>query len=532
MIHRSTKIALALGMAVMAAGCHHNKVNNPIANVDSKQPDKVLFDRAMDAMKHGKYDVARITLQTLINTYPDSEFIARAKLAVGDSWYAEGTTAAYQQAEVEYKDFITFFPNLPEAAEAQLKIANMHYKQMEKPDRDYTHAMRAEDEYRQLIQQFPDSKLVPQAKQRLREVQEVLAERQYQIGYFYYLRESYPAAIARLKTLTDTYPLYSGSDDALMMLGRAYEDEGTLIKNSKLAEATKVRMIHDYQNEAAKEYARIIERYPLSDKANDARARLKDLGKPVPTPTPEAIAEFKAEEASRSEIGRFSHVMSNFHKAPEDVKLAPKVGEPTLVDPNPTSAPQIIRSATSSALGTNQGGGSNVSIEKVTPDQKTSDPIPRSDSSTTTSPQQAAPATTAPATNAPASVPAASSAPATAPAANTPAGNDPSIGELTPNMGTAGAAASTTSNASTTSTGSATSGQPQTGTGSPDANSTPASGAAASQAPLPAPAQVNEIQNGTGSDASAANSSTANSSNDDNSSSSKKKKKKGLKKLF
>jgi outer membrane protein assembly factor BamD len=523
MIHRSTKIALALGMAVMAAGCHHNKVNNPIANVDSKQPDKVLFDRAMDAMKHGKYDVARITLQTLINTYPDSEFIARAKLAVGDSWYAEGTTAAYQQAEVEYKDFITFFPNLPEAAEAQLKIANMHYKQMEKPDRDYTHAMRAEDEYRQLIQQFPDSKLVPQAKQRLREVQEVLAERQYRIGRFYFLRESYPAAIARLKTLTDTYPLYSGADDALIMLGHSYEDEGNLIRNSKLPEATKVRMIHDYQNQAAEEYARIIERYPLSDKADEARSRLKELGKPVPTPTPQAVAEFKAEEAGRSETGRFGKIMANFHKAPDDLKMAPKVGEPTLVDPDPTSAPQIIRSATSSALGVNQSGGSNVSIEKATPGQTTSDPIPRSDSSAAAL-QQTAPATSEPANSASASTAAPSTAPASTPAASTAAGNEPSIGELTPNVGTA---ASTTSTATTTST------QPQSSTGSTDASSTPATGAAAnSQAPLPAPGQVNEIQNGSASQASATNPSSTTSSNDENSSSSKKKKKKGLKKLF
>jgi outer membrane protein assembly factor BamD len=65
----------------------------------------VLFDRAMDAMKHNRFDVARMTLQTLINTYPDSEFIARAKLAVADSWYAEGGTTALQQAEIEYKDF-------------------------------------------------------------------------------------------------------------------------------------------------------------------------------------------------------------------------------------------------------------------------------------------------------------------------------------------------------------------------------------------------------------------------------------------
>src|SRR5258708_38123814 len=170
---RRLLIAIALALPLLlVVGCHRGKVTNPIANVNSKQPDKVLFDRAMEAMKKGKYDVARITLQTLINTYPDSEFVARAKLSVGDSWYAEGGAAALQQAEIEYKDFKTFFPNMPEAAEAQLKVAEIHYRQMEKPDRDYTHAKRAEEELRQLMQQFPDSKLLPEAKERLREVQE------------------------------------------------------------------------------------------------------------------------------------------------------------------------------------------------------------------------------------------------------------------------------------------------------------------------------------------------------------------------
>ena len=76
--------------AVVQAACTNKKSVNPLADLGSKQPDKVLFDRAMDAMNHNRFDVARLTLQTLINTYPDSEFIARAKLAVGDSWYAEG----------------------------------------------------------------------------------------------------------------------------------------------------------------------------------------------------------------------------------------------------------------------------------------------------------------------------------------------------------------------------------------------------------------------------------------------------------
>src|ERR1700731_1241167 len=153
---RRIPVILLLGMLAFAVGCTNKKVNNPLSNVGSKQPDKVLFDRAMDAMKHNRFDVARITLQTLINTYPDSEFIARAKLSVADSWYAEGGTTAMQKAEIEYKDFRTFFPNMPEAAEAQLKVANIHYQEMEKADRDYTPAMRAEEEDRPLTPEEPN----------------------------------------------------------------------------------------------------------------------------------------------------------------------------------------------------------------------------------------------------------------------------------------------------------------------------------------------------------------------------------------
>ncbi|MGO9864873.1 MAG: hypothetical protein ACLPLR_14765, partial [Terriglobales bacterium] len=117
-MRRNLLLGVMVFVLALVLGCTNKKAVNPLANVGSKQPDKVLFDRAMDAMKHNRFDVARMTLQTLINTYPDSEFIARAKLAVGDSWYAEGGTASLAQAEQEYRDFETFFPNMPEAAEA------------------------------------------------------------------------------------------------------------------------------------------------------------------------------------------------------------------------------------------------------------------------------------------------------------------------------------------------------------------------------------------------------------------------------
>ena len=362
---RRIPVIILLGVLAFAVGCTNKKVNNPLANVGSKQPDKVLFDRAMDAMKHNRFDVARITLQTLINTYPDSEYIARAKLAVADSWYAEGGGTALAQAEIEYKDFETFFPNMPEAAEAQLKIANIHYQQMEKPDRDYTHAMRAEEEYRQLILQYPDNKkVVAEGKQRLLEVQEVIAEREYRVGRFYFLRQSYPASIARLRSLMDKYPLYSKADEALYLLGQAYEGEITMLRSRPGNEVYKARMIEDFAKNATDAYSRILTRYPLMDRTVDAKARLEALHQPIPRPTKAALAQNKAEEESRREAGTVSRLMGNFQKHP-DVAQAARVGEPTLVDPQVVSATSVVQEATRAMMGGAAAGGNSVAIETV-----------------------------------------------------------------------------------------------------------------------------------------------------------------------
>jgi len=517
MTRRFLSAAILLGTLVFFAGCTNKKVQNPIANVNSKQPDKVLFDRAMDAMKHNKYDVARITLQTLINTYPDSEYVARAKLAVGDSWYAEGGSAGLAQAEIEYKDFITFFPNMPEAAEAQLKVANIHYRQMEKADRDFTHAKRAEDEYRQLLLQFPDSKLVPEAKQRLLEVQEVLAEREYRIGRFYYLRESYPAAIARLRSLTDAYPLYSEADDALFLLGDSYERQIERVRAAKgMKEADKGKLIQVLEKEAGTAYSKIITRYPVMDRAADAKKRLEAMHQPVPQPTPEAIAQNKAEQASRGSLGMMGKMMLNLHRHP-DMSVATKVGEPTLVDPKQTSATDVaqqinadFRKASGGGTGENSVAGQIIGTGGT---PGANEPTPRSDNP---------PAEGAPAPEQPAAPPAgtggggASGGPAqpAAPLASGPvngsAGNENTIPELIPSTGTA-------------------------------ARTQPAAGSAAAPDTTAAPAQSTDSAASSSSSSSQSTSGDASSGNgsqagqggqtqqqDDSSSSSKKKKKKKL----
>lgn len=486
--------SLALAAVLIVAGCHH-KVQNPMAGIDSKQPDKGLFDRAMESMKHGRYTEARSLLETLINTYQESEFMARAKLALGDSWYAEGGTAAWAQAEAQYKDFQVFYPNMPEAAEAQLKVATIHYRQMEKADRDFTQAMRASEEYRSLVQQYPDSPLVPEAKQRLREVQEVLADRQFRIANFYYLRDNFAAAQARLQSLIDSYPLYSQVDEALYELGSLYEKEAGSMKRQNIANgATKERMVGQFQKNAIDAYTRIVTRYPAMERAGDAKHRLQALNvNPLPAPTAEQLAESKAEEQSRANVRLTEEVLGNFRKHP-NVARATRVGEPSLEDEKQISAVAMVQDLTNQL---------NAAVANTGTTDLSLSPV---GTKTGTAPENQPAPGTAPATD------------STQPPANTvtpPAGNPPPPSDST---------LPPSSNSNTT----------------PGASSSSKSSAPAAQTegapPAAAPPQVNEIQK-TGAPASttdqqAGSTTQQNSSDNKQDSSSKKKSKKGLRKII
>ncbi len=122
---RYRKLAAFVLIAVALTGCfRRKKYENPITK-DTQQPDKVLFDKAIKDIERGRYEIARITLNTLMNTYDTSEYLAKAKLAIADSWFREGGSHGLAQAEAEYKDFILFYPTMEEAAESQQKICDI-----------------------------------------------------------------------------------------------------------------------------------------------------------------------------------------------------------------------------------------------------------------------------------------------------------------------------------------------------------------------------------------------------------------------
>jgi outer membrane protein assembly factor BamD len=306
-------VFLVGGLFLMGCGIRRHPVDTPLVT-NSKQPDKELFDRGVDALEHSRFTVSRLTLQTLLNTYPDSEYVAKAKLGVADSWYREGGTSNLMQAESEYKDFITFFPTMPEAAEAQMRVAMIHYREMEKADRDSTQARRAEQEFQRLLTNFPDSPFAPLAVQRLREVQEILAEGQFAVAHFYWMQLADRAAQPRLKDLIGRYPNFSEADEALYMLGRSLERSSAGERNA----------------EAASYYARIVKDYPLGGRADEARKRLLAIEAAVPEPDPVAVARMTYENSHRDQLSMRDKVVLAFRRHPSVAAAQGKIGNPTM----------------------------------------------------------------------------------------------------------------------------------------------------------------------------------------------------------
>jgi outer membrane protein assembly factor BamD len=344
---------------LLASGCglRRHAIDTPLIS-DSEQPDKELFDRATDFIEHNKFTEARLLLQTLINTYPDSEYLAKSKLAIADSWYRQGTSSDLAQAEAEYRDFITFFPTMPEAGEAQMRVAMIHYRGMEKADRDPTHARRAEQEFQRLLLNYPDGPFVPVAEQRLREVQEVLADGIFEIGRFYFLNQADRAAQPRLKELVERYPHYSKADTALMFLGES------ILRQSGKEKA-----------DAAREYfARVVRDFPLSDQVNEAKKHLEELGSPVPEPDPAAVARMTYEQAHTDDPGMIDRFWDIFHRRPNVSAAMGKTNPPTMTAQGPADpnlATTINPSDTSTLSGSSGSGpGSSIMMEQVpTPNQ-------------------------------------------------------------------------------------------------------------------------------------------------------------------
>ena len=231
--------------------------------------DRVLFEEAAKEVRKGRHDTGRLLFATIINTYPDSPFLPLAKLAIADSFFLEGTTSALIQAAQAYQDWLTFFPTDPLADDASLKVAEAEMRQMGLSDRDISHARKAEQRLKVLLQQYPKSPLRATVEARLQEVQENLAMHNLQIARFYYDvkyttgKGGLKGSQSRLKEIVDKYPCFSFNDEVFYRLASTYQAE-------------------EEPDEAARYYQKLVQEFPESEFNEKAKEQLNIIGAPIP----------------------------------------------------------------------------------------------------------------------------------------------------------------------------------------------------------------------------------------------------------
>jgi len=204
--------------------------------------------------------------------------------------------------------------------------------------------------------QFPNSKFADGARQKLLQVQEVLAESEFRVGSLYHNKGSFPAAANRFQGLADQFPLYSRADEALWDAADAYQRMGDRFENQQVTDLT-----------------RIVKDYPLSAYVDEAKEKLRAMNRPVPEADPAALARMQYELENRKKPGVFSNAFGVFSQHP-DTRMAAKSGAPNMEGLKPGIPVSVPPATGTGAPGTNTVGA-EVSAAVVT-DTKTLDNSP------------------------------------------------------------------------------------------------------------------------------------------------------------
>lgn len=133
---------------------------------------------------------------------------------------------SYAEAMVEYNHFLDLHRNHVLAPYAQYKLAISHFKMFKTIDRDPEPIRKALAAFESLLQEFPDSRHEKEAKEKILECQDLLAQHDIFVGQFYFRKEAYLAAAHRFESVVKTYPYLEKAGDAQLHLAQTYEKLG------------------------------------------------------------------------------------------------------------------------------------------------------------------------------------------------------------------------------------------------------------------------------------------------------------------
>ncbi len=185
------------------------------------------FTDAESDMQKESFEKARKLYQEIQEKSPDKSYDASIMLRIADTYYGE---EKYEEALVEYKNFLNYHPVSKDAVYAQFQIAMCSFKQLTTIDRDPEPTRTALREFQKLVQKYPGSAYQEPAEKNSTLCRDRLAEYEFYVGHFYYRKKSFRAAIVRFEKLLQDYPDSTSEKDALYYKGLSHLDMGEKAK--------------------------------------------------------------------------------------------------------------------------------------------------------------------------------------------------------------------------------------------------------------------------------------------------------------
>ncbi|MCU1228142.1 MAG: bamD [Acidobacteria bacterium] len=260
-ILKLTRILIVLAMALALAGCRHGNstsraIRPPVDPEIVKLTKEQIFERGEQQFAHKRFQKARGYYTYIYENFPNDALARKGLLRIADTFYAQGDDVSLVEAQYKYRDFLNRYPGSENADYAMLQIANVSYKQMQKPDRDQQRTHEALEKFTDMIKTHPRSPLRPEAEKKMQEVLDRLAQHEQIVAHYYMKRKTWDAAVARLNTIVEQYPNFTGRDAVFFELATSLDALGR-------------------KGEARLYYERVVSEFPKSDYAGKAKHRLE-----------------------------------------------------------------------------------------------------------------------------------------------------------------------------------------------------------------------------------------------------------------
>ncbi|MBA3345104.1 MAG: outer membrane protein assembly factor BamD [Gemmatimonadales bacterium] len=183
-----------------------------------------LWRQGESDVRRGKWaDAVEQLERALLEFSPGDPRTPRAHYYLGEAQYALGS---HLQAAREFRKVSDETPNEPLAPEALLRVGDVYADLWRRPELDPSYGQTALAAYQELVNRYPGGSAATRAQQRINELQERFAVKEYKAALYYFRLKAYDSAILYLKDLVATYPRSSVAPDALIRLVQAYRTLG------------------------------------------------------------------------------------------------------------------------------------------------------------------------------------------------------------------------------------------------------------------------------------------------------------------